>query len=235
MMRAKALVAGVLTVGVLSLWASAASAHVTIDPSSAPQGAGDVVLTFRAPNEDPTANMTELDIQFPADHRIAVVDPLTTAGWTITTKITHLATPIKTDDGTFSDVVSEITWAGGKVPATQYGEFKVLAMGLPKDATALTFKAVQIYDNGTTVSWIETSANAAHPAPVLQLTPAADTASSSTTAPGSSTSTPAASGSGGTSDSKGLAVTALIIGIVGLVVGLGAVGLCRRKTAAPAG
>ncbi len=183
-----------------------------------------MTLTFRAPNEDPTANMTELDIQFPSDHPIAVVDPLTTAGWTVTTKTTHLTTSIKTDDGEFSDIVSEITWTGGKIPATQYGEFKVLAMGLPSDATSLTFKAVQIYDNGKTVSWIDTAANAEHPAPVLELTPAVtDASGSSTTVAGPS------SGSAGSSDSKGLAVAALIVGAVGLVVGVVAVGLTRRK------
>lgn len=227
MRRVKALLAVAMSAGLIGAWATAASAHVTIEPPSAEQGAGDVTLTFRAPNEDPTANMTELDIQFPSDHPIAVVDPLTTAGWTVTTKTTHLSTPIKTDDGEFSDVVSEITWTGGKIPATQYGEFKVLAMGLPSDATSLTFKAVQIYDNGTTVSWIDTAANAEHPAPVLELTPApTDSGGSSTTA--------AAPTAGGSSDSKGLAVAALIVGAVGLVVGIGAFGLARRKRPAAA-
>ena len=42
-----------------------ASAHVTVSPSSLPQGTDDAILTFRVPNESDTAAVTGLKIQFP--------------------------------------------------------------------------------------------------------------------------------------------------------------------------
>jgi len=195
----KSLAAAVVMVGTLGLWVGAASAHVTIEPDSAQQGAGDQVLTFRVPNEDEKANTIQLDVQFPVDHPIAVVDPLTIPGWTVTTKTTHLDTPIKTDDGTFTDVVSEVSWAGGKIPPHQYGEFKVLAQGLPTGVTSLTFKSIQTYDNNTQVAWVETGDNAEHPAPVLTLTPAPSDTGSTTTVAGSGGAVPPATTVGGES------------------------------------
>jgi uncharacterized protein YcnI len=47
-------------IAVLALWGSAAGAHVTVSPSSLPQGTGDAVLTFRVPNESSTARPTPL-------------------------------------------------------------------------------------------------------------------------------------------------------------------------------
>jgi len=50
-------------------WAAVASAHVTVSPSSLPQGTGDAILTFRVPNESATASVTGLKIQFPSRTR----------------------------------------------------------------------------------------------------------------------------------------------------------------------
>ncbi len=99
---------------------------------------------------------------------------------------THLATPITTDDGSFSDVASEIVWTGGQIAPGQYESFDILAQGVPDNADSLSFPTLQTYSDGTVVSWIDpTTPGAAapdHPAPVLTLTAAAssDASASST-------------------------------------------------------
>ena len=63
-------------------WAGVAGAHVTVDPPSVPRGTGDVVLTFRVPNEMAQASTVGLRVQFPTDHPIAVVSPEAQSNWT---------------------------------------------------------------------------------------------------------------------------------------------------------
>ena len=205
-------------VGAIVVGASSASAHVTVDPGTAAKGAGDEVLTFRVPNEMDDANTTQVKIQLPQDHPIAAVDVLAMPGWTTKVETVHLDTPIETDDGTITDVPSVITWTGGQIKPGEYGEFKVLAMGLPDDADSLTFKTVQGYDNNQEVAWIDATvagqAMPEHPAPVLTLT-AGLTASLEARE---------------SSDSDGLAVAGIIIGGVGLVVAVAAIALARKRT-----
>jgi uncharacterized protein YcnI len=224
-MRTLKTVAGLgVVVGLVVATAVSASAHVTVDPGTAPKGAGDQVLTFRVPNEMDNANTIQLKLQLPQDHPITAVDALAMPGWTTKIDMVHLATPIKTDDGTFTDVPSVITWTGGQIKAGQYGEFKILAMGLPSNADTLTFKAVQGYDNNTEVAWIDATvagqAMPAHPAPVLTLT-AADTSASSTTLTATAKTA---------SDSDGVATAGIIVGAIGFVVALAALTLSRKRT-----
>jgi uncharacterized protein YcnI len=237
-------VAGVMAGVVLLAVAGPASAHVTIDPESVPQGAGDATVTFRVPNEETAADTIKVDIQFPTDHPIAAVDvAVPTGGFTAQVTMKHLDTPITTDDGTFSDVVSEIVWSGGKIPPGQYGEFKVLAMGIPSDVDSIKFPTIQSYSDGTDVSWIEDTPASGeapeHPAPVLTLTAAAadSTASSSDASSSSSPSAsssqvaaPAASTIVKKESSNGLAVLALIVGGMGVLIGVGALVRKPRST-----
>ena len=210
-------------VGAIVVGASSASAHVTVDPGTAPKGAGDQVLTFRVPNEMDDANTTQVKIQLPQDHPIAAVDVLAMPGWTTKVETVHLATPIQTDDGTITDVPSVITWTGGQIKPGEYGEFRVLAMGLPDDTDSLTFKTIQGYDNNDEVSWIDATvagqAEPEHPAPVLTLTAAA-AGDDSTHAAGTESS----------DDSDTLAIVGIIVGGVGLVVAVAAIALARKRT-----
>jgi uncharacterized protein YcnI len=163
------------------------------------------------------ANTTQVKIQLPQDHPIAAVDVLAMPGWTANVETVHLDKPIETDDGTVTDVPSVITWTGGQIKPGEYGEFKILAMGLPDDTDSLTFKTVQSYDNNQEEAWIEATvagqAEPEHPAPVLTLT--------------------AAEGEGNATDgadSDGLAVAAIIVGGVGLVIAVAAIALARKRT-----
>jgi hypothetical protein len=148
-------------------------------------------------------------------------------GWTSTAHRTKLDKPIKTDDGEISDVVSKIIWTGGKIPPGSFEEFDVSMGPLPTDTDELVFKALQTYDNGEVVRWIDTAPEGAaepeHPAPVVKLTPANATQTAVT----------AATGIGGAHSSTGmwgvvLGIAGIVLGIIGIIVGL----LNRRSATA---
>ncbi|MER6415143.1 YcnI family protein [Streptomyces humidus] len=211
--------------------AGAASAHVTVHPESYAQGATDGVLTFRVPNEENTAATTKVQVFLPTDHPLLGVLVSPRDGWTAKVTNTKLRTPVKTDDGTVTDAVSEITWTGGKIGAGQFEDFDVAFGQLPDDAGRLAFKTLQTYADGKTVRWIEEGQaggdESENPAPVLELTAkAADgtaegTAQNGAAAP-DSTATKNSRGSSVTasaddSTARGLGVAGLVAGVLGLV------------------
>ena len=205
----------------LVVWAIPAAAHVTVHADDPQQGASDVRLSFRVPNESDTAVTTKIQVFFPTDHPLVGVLTEPLPGWTATTTTGNLATPVKTDDGTITTAVTEVTWSGGKVPVGSFQDFVVDVGQLP-DASSLTFKALQTYSDGHVVSWIETvppgEPEPDFPAPVLSLTPAAD-AGANPAASSTGTTTPASK-----STSDGTARTLAAVGI-GAAVLLGGAGL----------
>jgi uncharacterized protein len=191
--------AGALAAGWVAVGAGVASAHVTVSAPQATSGGSDAVISFRVPDESESARTVGLKVRLPIDTPIASVLVQPKPGWSVTVSRTKLSTPIKTDDGEITDVVSEIDWkvsAGGQgIGPGQFDEFAFIAGQLP-EAKSLTFKAIQSYSDGSSVSWIEepapgSSAEPEHPAPVLSL-------GGSVSVPGSS-----GSGSSGSSGSAG--------------------------------
>jgi uncharacterized protein YcnI len=224
--RKRAAALAVLTAGGVLLAAGTASAHVTVQPSTAQQGATDQVFAFRVPNEKDTASTVKVQVFFPTDHPIASVLISPVPGWTDQIQTTTLSKPIHTDDGDITTAVSSVTWTGGAIKPGHYQDFTADFGLLPSDTTSLTFKALQTYSDGSVVRWIQpTVAGQAapdNPAPTLTLTKAA-TASDQ----GSATAAPTTAASGGSSDS-----TARALGIAGIVVGLAGAGfgvLARRR------
>ena len=223
-------------VTVIGLWAGTAGAHVTVSPSSLPQGASDAILTFRVPNESTTASVVGVRIQFPLAHPIVVLNPEAGSGWDVVVHSTVLPKPITTDDGTFTSTVSEIDWSGGSIPVGQFSEFNVLAQGLPTGTPSLTFKAVQLYSDGTVVSWIQiptkAAPNPAHPAPTLVLT-APGRGSVGNTSGRATTTIPSdqpVSTTGAVSSAdNGLIVASLILSALALAVGGLAIWLGRPR------
>ena len=201
-----------------------ASAHVTANAGTAQQG-GYTKVSFRVPNERDAASTTQLEINFPTDHPIASVETRAVPGWTSAAEKTKLDKPIKTDNGEISEVVSKITWTGGKIPPGSFEEFDVSMGPLPTDTDELVFKALQTYDNGEVVRWIDTAPEGApepeHPAPVVKLTPAKATQAAVTSeAP--------------TSDrNSSTGVWGVVLGIVGIVLAITGiiVGLLNRRSA----
>jgi len=168
-----ALVAGALVV----VLGGVAWAHVTLQPGSLKKGATDALFSFSVPNESSDgASVTGLEVTFPTDHPLLSVLPQTKPGWSATVATTKLAKPVTTDDGQITEAVSTITWAAtaGGVPPDQFDLFTVSVGQLPSDTGSLTFKAIQTYSDGSSVSWIEPVVKGTpapeHPAPVLKLT-----------------------------------------------------------------
>lgn len=194
----------------------------------------DAILTFRVPNESATANVIGLHIQFPLAHPIVVLNPEAGSGWSVSVHSTTLPKPVTADDGTFTTTVSEIDWSGGSIPVGQFDEFNVLAQGLPTGTSLLVFKAVQLYSDGSSVSWIQIPTKAApdpaHPAPTLALTPPGK--GSEGTSPASAASPPAAVTTGGqepSSADNGLAVAALILAGFAVLAAILAIWLGRPR------
>jgi uncharacterized protein len=222
--------------------ATAAFAHVTVNPRSAPQGSY-TKLAFRVPNERDDADTTKIEVDFPADHPLASVSVRPHAGWNYTVVKTKLASPIKSDDGDISEAVSQITWTGGAIKPGEFDEFEVSVGPLPDDVDSLTFKTLQTYRDGQVVRWIEEASPGGsepdHPAPVLKLTKAAPDSGSSTAS--TATTAPPAQAQGGELATNNAASrrdvdTARTLGILGLIFGLlgfgaGAAGWFRRRPA----
>ncbi|MGW0883593.1 YcnI family protein [Streptomyces sp. NPDC002671] len=220
-LRRAATVTALTAAGVLAA-AGVASAHVTVHPESYAKGATDGVLTFRVPGEEDSASTTKVQVFLPTDHPVLGVLVHPQDGWTPKVTTTKLKTPVKTDDGTITEAVSEITFTGGKIGAGQYEDFDVAFGQLPDDTDQLTFKTLQTYSDGKVARWIEApdgGEEPENPAPVLKLTAGAETAAP---APAQSNSTTKAAD---TSDStaRGLGIAGLVVGVLGLAAGAFAV------------
>jgi uncharacterized protein YcnI len=210
-------------------FAAPASAHVTVNPSTATQG-GFTKVTFRVPDEKDTANTVKLEVTLPADNPIASVSVKPIPGWTAVPQETKLKAPIKSDDGDVTQAVTKITWTADPsavIKPGQFQEFDVSLGPLPK-VDQLVFKALQYYSDGDVVRWIEEPSAGApepeHPAPTLKLTAAGDA-----TAPAASTaSTSDTTSTSGTGLATGLGVAGLVVAVIGVVLGA----LAYRKAGA---
>jgi uncharacterized protein YcnI len=217
-------VLGAVTTFVVAV-AVPASAHVAIDPASAPKGAEAVTLAFNVPNEKDNATTTKVEIVLPEGKPLTFVSAEPIPGWQVATQKTKLATPVTSEEGDVTEAVSRVTWSGGTIGAGQFQQFVLRVGPLPDDADSLEFKALQTYSDGEVVRWIEATpaggAEPDHPAPTLELTAAESSAN------GGHTDTavdPAAAAAvrATDDDSNGLAIAALVVGVVALLVGAGA-------------
>ena len=225
-MKTKVLGAAGLVAALVVAIAAPAFAHVTTDPASAPKG-GEISLGFRVPNEEGSANTTQVEIDFDTAHPILGIDVEPLPGWTSRVTNRTLNPPVQTDDGPVTEAVSQIVWSGGSISPGQFQEFWVLAQQLPTNTDQAVFKALQTYSNGDIVRWIDPVQPGQpapdHPTPILTLTaPQSDS--------GATTNTTAAKASGASSpqaaavDTSKLAKqssvhTAEAIAIAGLIVG----------------
>ncbi len=240
----RATTAVVAGAGVVAL-AGPASAHVTVQPSSAPKG-GYGTISFKVPNEEENADTTKLQVFFPTDRPLASVAVQPVPGWTATVTKVRLAHPITTDDGQVTEAVASITWSGGRIAPGQFQQFPVSMGPLPTGAASLTFKALQTYGKDQVVRWIDVArpgaAAPAHPAPVLTLTAvgAGDGAAGTAASAGADGTAPA----GGAASVRQTAAnddtdtTARVLGVAGIVLGAGGVAFGvmagRRRSGGPA-
>jgi len=201
---------------------AAAQAHVTVQPTEAPEGAY-TVLDVRVPNESDTADTTKVALQLPPG--FTAVSYQAVPGWDV--KVVHqkLAKPIQTDDGPVTEGVREVIFSGGRLPPGQFQDFPLSVKVPGKAGDELTFKAVQTYDDEV-VRWIG-APESEHPAPRVLVTAPKDPGA---TAASSAASTTEPSRSGG-SDDKGLAIAALVVAVIALLGAVAAMLRARRRPA----
>ena len=222
---------GALAAAGLVLLAVPAFAHITVTPGSV-QAGSTAVLTFHVPNEESKADTIRVDMQIPTGHPIAQLLVKPVAGWTISVRTTTLARPLVTDDGQFTQAVSEVIWSGGQIAPGQFQDFSLSADPLPRGVASLPFKTIQTYSNGDVVRWIDVARPGQpepdHPAPALTLTTGPAAAGSA--ASGTAAATPAGAASGSDGTARGIAAGGVLIGLLGLA--LGALGWRRAKAPA---
>jgi len=119
-----------------------ATAHVVVTPGKVGVGASQS-FSLGVPNEKAVA-VTGLRIVLPAG--LQEVTPNVKPGWTVDEK--------KTGTGEETSV-TEISWTGGSIPSGQRDDFLFRAQ-VPASATELHWKAYQMYEDGTVVSWDQT-------------------------------------------------------------------------------
>ena len=204
---------------------AAAEAHVTLQPNTAAAGAY-TVENVRVPNERDKASTVKVDLQLP--HGFAAVSYEPKTGWSVNVTKAKLAKPIQTDDGPIDEEVRRITFTGhgpnGKIGPGQFMDFPLSVQIPGKAGDKLVFKAIQTYSNGEVVRWIG-APDSETPAPIVTVVKA--TASSATVPPAPAPPARASGDDGGGGASKGLGITALILGALGLVAGLAAFAVRR--------
>jgi uncharacterized protein len=234
MMIRKKAIGGLVLLGTLVL-ATGAQAHVSLHPNTVPAGSYPT-LQIRVPSEEESANTSKIAVQFPPGFLEVSTGYL--PGWKAEVQTTKLATPVKTDEGTITEQVREVTWSGGKIPPENFLDFPISAT-IPDDAAgkALTFKTIQTYDNGKVTRWIG-APDSEEPAPTINVTEkggviqdVAGTESGPGTAP--ATTQPTSTESSSDDASKGLGIAALVVGIVALIAGLIAVFLAMGRRSRP--
>jgi len=150
----------ILTLALALAAATPAQAHVTVRPKAVAP-ASTPVFTFRCPDERATSATIELAIELPPDTPLATLRVPAVAGW-------HSS--VTMGSGATAEVV---TWTGGRIAPHTAQTFRIVAGPMPAAPHTLIFRAVQTYDNGEVVRWIEErapgEAEPPFPAPVVEV------------------------------------------------------------------
>lgn len=117
-----------------AVFATSASAHVTVSPSQSAPGAREK-YELRVPNERKSATIT-VEVHFPAGLRVTAVEQK--PGWQ--------AEAIRDKGGNLTGV----RWIGS-LPPEQFTEFGLLAVNPPGGEIAFT--AIQAFADGTKIDW----------------------------------------------------------------------------------
>jgi uncharacterized protein YcnI len=239
-------ITGVAVAAAVALLVAApmAAAHVTVNPREAPKG-GYAALSFRVPTERDDASTTRLEVNFPTDTPIASVRVQPHPGWEYRIERTELDEPVDLHGEEITEVVSKITWTGGEIGPTEFDEFGVSVGPLPSDVDQILFPAIQTYDSGEVVRWIDEppadgEEEPENPAPALTLVEPEEEGGGSS--PGGSGGDEAASGltvenTASQDDVDGastMGIVGIVVGILGLLVGGFALLRTRRPAPAPA-
>jgi uncharacterized protein YcnI len=203
-----------------------ASAHIHVDPSSAPAGSS-AVLTFTLPHGCDGSATTAIAIDIPAD--ITSVTPTAKAGWKVEKVAVDLDKPL--DDGhgnTITTRIGSIRYTADTPLADGLRDTFSLSVPLPAAAAGKTlqFPVLQTCQSGS-VEWNETQKAGAdepeHPAPAVAVTAATPGEhSDDDAAPAADAAPEEAGAAGGDILARILGLGGLVVGAVGIVLALAA-------------
>ena len=197
-----------------------AEGHISIRPSEQPADQF-VRADVSVPNERDNTSTTKVEVQFPSGFLFASYEPV--PGWKGRITTEKLAKPVPSPEAgepPIREQVKQATFTATSkgVGPGQFQDFGLSLLMPNKPGTTLTFKALQTYSNGDIVRWIGPP-DSEEPAPQVKLTSTSETPA-----------TPAASTSKDDDDaSKGLGIAALVLGGLGVLIGLAAFAVGRRR------
>lgn len=200
-----------------------AVAHIRVQPEEAAAGAY-TVLRVNVPNESAALATTRVEVRFPAGFAYALYQPV--PGWSGEVKTTKAAKSALTGQRV-PERVTRVIWTardrGAEIQPRQFKDFPVAVQIPGKVGEALTFKALQTYEDGEVVRWVG-APGSQRPAPqVLVIAEEGGDAAASEKA--------SADGADG-GDSDGLDIAALVLAILALAAAGGAlVALARARRA----
>ncbi|QAY68278.1 DUF1775 domain-containing protein [Paenibacillus protaetiae] len=147
-----------LAVAGLLLFANMASAHVTVSPQKAEQGAYQV-FTVRVPSETKDKHTVSVSVDIPEGVIVSRTTPI--PGWS------YIFT--KDADGK----VTNVKWTADNegLSQTEFQDFQ-LSGRVQDDAADLVWKAHQTYNDGEVIDWADTAADAQFPASITTVSAA---------------------------------------------------------------
>lgn len=204
------------------LFASVASAHVTVKPAEVSQGSYEI-FTVRVPSENKGTTTQSIEIRVPDGVDVLRVEPK--AGWTYALN----------KEG---ERITSVAWSaeGEGLKETEFTEFRFQGK-VAADAAELNWKAYQTYADGSKADWVE-AADGQYPASVTTVTPgtgdshghgAHDAASTSAGQPAAESGAASGHNAASATDAhepaaasngldRGLAIAALVLGVIAIIV-----------------
>ncbi|MEL7975031.1 YcnI family protein [Isoptericola sp. F-RaC21] len=227
-----------LALPALVLGAAAASAHVTVTPDAAEAGSY-ATLTFKVPNESADASTTAVKVDLPTDTPFTSVSVEPVPGWTAKVTQAPLPEPVEVHGTTVTEAPASVEWTADDADAAiapgEFLRFTVSAGAVPDGVDELALPATQTYSDGEVVAWDQEATGDAEPelpAPVLQVTPAAEGEGhgAAAAADAAGEGTPAASDDDGSGTLPlALGAAGLGLGLVGAVTGVAALARTRAR------
>jgi uncharacterized protein YcnI len=217
--------------GILVLGATAASAHVSVNPDDTGAN-GYTHLTFNVPNESPTAKTSKLEVKLPTETPFTSVAVKPVEGWSAQVVTGELPKPVTVSGTTVTTAATSVVWTADtahQLGKNEYQAFSLSVGRLPAAGTTVTLKAVQTLTDGTVVNWDEESAEG-HAEPEHPVPSFTTTAEDGTAAASPAVATPAAVSHAAASQAVdttggGAAVWGIVLGAAGFVLGAAALGL----------
>nr|WP_306902936.1 YcnI family protein [Arthrobacter pascens] len=230
----KTLAAVAASTGMIAMAATAASAHVKVDPDSTGAN-GYSHLTFNVPNESPTAKTSKLEVKLPTNTPFTSVSVKPVEGWTAQVITSDLPKPVTVSGTTVTKAPTSVIWTADsthQIGQNEYQSFSLSVGKLPQAGTTVILPAAQTYTDGTVVNWDEKTVDGQpepkHPAPAFTTT--ADGGDAAAAAASPAAASPVSQTSSDSND--GTSVWGVVLGAAGFVLGAAALGvvLAGRRT-----